>query len=78
MTVRRTVHLDGELLARARRLAPPRGLSHLVNEALTEKVQALERQQTELAMREGYAATDSEQAELDRDWDAASREDWPE
>ncbi len=78
MPVRTTVYVDEELLGRARRLVPPRHLNRLINEALAEKVEALERREVERAMKEGYVATDTERAELSRDWEAADLEGWPE
>ena len=78
MPVRTTIYLDERLLDRARRLLPPRHLSRVINQALTEKVQALERQRTEEAMREGYLAADAGRAELERDWEAVDAPAWPE
>ena len=77
MTVRTTVHLDDDLAARARRLAPRRRLNRLINEALAEKVAALEREELERAMREGYQAVDRERAELDSEWQVTETEEWP-
>jgi Arc/MetJ family transcription regulator len=77
MTVRTTIHLDDDLAARARRLAPRRKLNKLVSEALAEKVTALEREELERAMREGYQAVDRERAELDAEWRATEIEEWP-
>ena len=77
MAVRTTVHLDDALLARARRFVPPRGLNRFINEALAEKLDALEREQVEGAMREGYLATRDDRSELDADWQVVDIESWP-
>ena len=78
MAVRTTIHLDEELLARLRRIVPQRGLSQFINATLAEKVAALERQQVELAMREGYLATRRDRAALNEDWQVVDTEGWPE
>ncbi len=75
--VRTTVHLEQELVVRARRVVPPRGLNRFVNEALAEKLDLLEQQKTEKAMREGYLATRRDRAALARDWEVVDVEDWP-
>ena len=77
MAVRTTIHLDEELLARLRRIVPQRGLSQFINATLAEKVAALERQQVELAMREGYLATRRDRAALNEDWQVVDTEGWP-
>jgi predicted transcriptional regulator len=77
VSVRTTVYLDDELVRRLKRLLPPRRLNRLVNEALAEKVEALERAELEQAMKEGYLATERGRAELSRDWETVDREDWP-
>lgn len=42
MSVRTTVQIDEEVFDRLRRLVPPRGLSRFINEAVAEKVEAME------------------------------------
>ena len=76
MAVRTTVHLDDALLARARRFVPPRGLNRFINEALAEKLDALEREQVEGAMKEGYLATQGDRLELDANWHLVDVENW--
>ncbi|MGH2356154.1 MAG: hypothetical protein ACRDI2_13060 [Chloroflexota bacterium] len=78
MPVRTTVHLDERLVERLRHVAPPRGLNRFINDALVEKLDALERQRIEQAMREGYLATRRDRAELDADWQVVDTEGWPE
>ncbi len=78
MPVRTTIHLDESLLTRVRQLVPNRGLSRFINETLTEKLDALERQRIEDAMREGYIATREDRAALNQDWGALDTVDWPE
>jgi hypothetical protein len=68
MTVRTTIHLDEQLLARLRRAIPPRGLSRFINETLVEKIEVIERQQIEAAMKEGYLLTREDRATVDEDW----------
>ncbi|MBI3979235.1 MAG: hypothetical protein HY331_13715 [Chloroflexi bacterium] len=77
MGVRTTIQLDEELLARLRRLLPPRSLNRFINEAVAEKVAELERQRIEQAMKEGYLATQDERVEVDRDWQVVDVEGWP-
>jgi hypothetical protein len=78
MPVRTTVHLEEDLLVRVRQLVPTRGLSRFINETLAEKLDALEREQVEAAMREGYIATREERAALNQDWAVVDTESWPE
>ncbi len=75
--MRTTIHIEDDLLGRARRLVPGRGLSRLVNEALAEKLAALERRQIEAAMKEGYLATQEDRAVLNESWGAVDGEGWP-
>ena len=76
MAVRTTIHLDDALLARARRFVPPRGLNRFINEALAEKLDALEREQVEQSMKEGYLATRVDRSEIDADWHVVDTEGW--
>jgi hypothetical protein len=78
MPVRTTVHLEEDLLVRVRQLVPSRGLSRFINETLAEKLDALEREQVEAAMREGYIATREDRAALNQDWGILDTEGWPE
>ena len=78
MTIRTTVQIDDALMERARRLVPTRGFSQFVNEAVAARVDALEREQIEAAMREGYIATREDRLELSQDWEAVDNEGWPE
>ena len=64
-------------MARLRRVAPQRGLNRFINDALVEKLDALDRQRTEQAMKEGYLATRQHRAELNADWQVVDTEDWP-
>jgi hypothetical protein len=78
MPVRTTIHLDEDVLVRVRQLVPSRGLSRFVNDTLAEKLDTLEQQQTETAMREGYIATRADRAALNEDWAVLDTEGWPE
>jgi predicted transcriptional regulator len=80
MPVRTTVYLDDGLAERVRRLAPRRRMTRFINEAVELKVAALEREQLEREMREGYIATDSdeERAEIVADWAVLDADGWPE
>ena len=77
MSVRTTVQIDDELMARVRRLVPPRGFSQFVNEALAARAENLERERVETEMREGYLATRDDRQELNRDWGPIDGEGWP-
>lgn len=77
MRVRTTVHLDAEVVARLRRRVPRRSLSRFINEAVSERIQALERQEIEDAMIEGYRASGEDQREVDEDWAALEVARWP-
>ena len=72
-----TVHLDDAMVERLRRYVPPRGLNRFINQALAEKIDALERAQVEAAMREGYVSTRADREELATDWDVLDVEGWP-
>jgi hypothetical protein len=77
MPVRTTVHLEDEVFARVRQIVPPRGLSRFINETLAEKLDELERERIEQAMKEGYLATREDRAELNADWGIMDTEGWP-
>ncbi len=77
MAIRTTVHLDESLVARLRQIAPPRGLNRFINDAVAEKLDALDRQRTEQRMKEGYLATRQDRAQLNADWQVVDTEDWP-
>ncbi len=76
--MRTTIQVDEALAERLRRLIPARRFNRFVNEALTEKVAALERQRLEQELREGYLATRADRAELNADWGIVDVEGWPE
>ena len=78
VTIRTTIHLDEQLLARVRRAIPPRGLSRFISETLAEKIEVIERQQIEAAMKEGYLLTRQDRAAMDEDWQGVDAEGWPE
>jgi len=77
MTKKTTIYLDEPLLTRIRRFVPPRGLSKLINELLSERVTQLEEAEIEAQMREGYLATRQERQELNDDWQVVDIEGWP-
>jgi hypothetical protein len=78
MAVRTTIRLDERVLDRLRPFVRPRGLSRFINEAMAEKLAALERERLEAEMREGYIATREDRAELNVDWSVVDFEAWPE
>jgi hypothetical protein len=57
---------------------PRRGLSRFVNEAISEKIEALEQQEIEAEMVEGYKASMENQRDIDEDWRALEIDQWPE
>jgi predicted transcriptional regulator len=75
--VRTTIYLDDKIRERLQHLVPARKLNRFINEAVADKVAALEQQQLEQAMREGYLATCQDREALNRDWDAVDTLDWP-
>lgn len=77
MAVRTTIQLDDALAARVRSLVPPRRLNRFINEALSEKVEALERERIEAAMKEGYLSVRQNRAELNMEWAVLDTEGWP-
>ena len=77
MAVRTTVQIDEALMARVRPLIPARGFSKFVNEALAGRVDAIEREQLEREMIEGYIATRDDRDALNLDWQAMDGEGWP-
>lgn len=77
-----TVQLNDDLSERLQRLTPGQGLDSLVNQAVAEKVAALEsrrvaHEQVKREMQEGYIATAAERDELARDWEVVDLEGWP-
>jgi hypothetical protein len=77
MSVRITVQIDETLIACVRRLVPDRGISEVVNDALAARVDAIEREQLQRDMIEGYVATRDDRDALNRDWQAVDGEGWP-
>ena len=78
MAVRTTIHLQADLAAKLHELVPGRGLNRFINEAVAEKVAAIERQRIEELMKEGYLATCERDLEIAADWEAVDLEGWPE
>ena len=77
MSVRTTVQIDDDLMARVRQIVPPRGFNQFVNEALAARAEAIERDRLEREMIEGYIATRVDREELSRDWEVVDGESWP-
>jgi Arc/MetJ family transcription regulator len=77
VAARTTVQIDEALMARVRRLVPPRGFSRFVNEALAARAESLERERLEAEMREGYRATRDDRQALNADWGTVDGENWP-
>ncbi|MBP6440507.1 MAG: hypothetical protein KA259_02780 [Caldilineaceae bacterium] len=77
MTLRTTIYLDDAIVTKIRRYVPKRGLSHLVNEMLQQKVAELEQAEVEAQMREGYLVSRQDRAELNADWQNVDGEGWP-
>jgi hypothetical protein len=77
MTTRLTVQLDPELVQRVRPYAGPRGLNRFINDAVAEKLAALERARLNEEMKEGYLAEAREQDDLIEDWNGLDVEGWP-
>jgi predicted transcriptional regulator len=77
MAGRTTIQLDPDLAARLRDIVPSRGINRFINQAVAEKLGALERERLEAELREGYEAAERLQAEISSDWDSVGLEDWP-
>lgn len=77
MSVRTTVQIDDALMGRVRKLVPPRGFSRFVNEALLARTDAIEREQLDRELIEGYIATRADREELAQDWQIVDGESWP-
>lgn len=77
MTLRTTVYLDEGLAERVRHFIPQRGLSHLINDLLKQKVVELEQAETERQMREGYLAVREDRKALNEEWQRLDGEGWP-
>jgi len=73
--MRTTIYLDHDLNDRVRRRISGRGLNRFITQAVIEKLEALERSELELAMREGYIAAAS--ADESGDWEVVDLENWP-
>lgn len=76
--MRTTIDIDEAVHARLQRIVPRRGLNRFINEAVAEKVDAIERRQLEQAMKEGYLTTRAERAALNDDWAVLDTAGWPE
>mgnify|MGYP001305637026 CR=1 FL=1 len=76
--MRTTIDLDDDLKARLSQVLPNRGFNRFVNEAVAEKLDAMERAQLALEMKEGYLATRQDRDELNEDWSVVDVESWPE
>ena len=76
--MRTTIQVDEALAERVRRLVPIRRFNRFVNEALAEKVAALEQRELEQELREGYLATREDRVQLNADWHVVDVESWPE
>lgn len=76
--MRTTIDLDENVNRRLRRRVSQRGLNRFINEAVAEKVQSLEREELQVALKEGYIARAAETDSLDEEWQTASLENWPE
>lgn len=77
MPARTTVQLDPGLAQRLRGVVPSRGLNRFINQAVSEKLAAIERDKLEAEMREGYQAAERDQKEVAADWEPLSIEGWP-
>jgi len=53
-------------------------MNRFINDAVAEKVEAIERQRIEDEMREGYLATNDDRDQLAADWEVVDLENWPE
>jgi hypothetical protein len=51
--------------------------SAFVVEAVSEKLKALEQEQLRQLLVEGYQARQADDAELNREWEGATLEEWP-
>ncbi len=78
MSIRTTIHFDEELYAKLKQLTAPRRMSEFINKTLWEKIQQLEKQDIETAMKEGYLATKKDRAILNQEWQSVDTEGWPE
>ncbi len=74
--VRTTIYLDERVRERLQQLIGPPKITHFINEAVADKIAALEQQQLEQAMKEGDLATAEERAALNCDWEAVDVPDW--
>jgi hypothetical protein len=72
-----TIQLDDGLAAKLHALVPSRGLNLFVNQAVAEKVAAIEQQRVARAIKGGYLATRSDRDQLNRDWAVVDVEAWP-
>jgi hypothetical protein len=77
MATRLTVQLDPDLARRVRPYAGPRGLNRFINQAVAEKLAALERARIEEEMKAGYLAEAVEQQDVIAHWEAVDVEEWP-
>lgn len=76
MSIRTTIHLDEVLYTRLKRRASSRKMSQFINQAVAEKLYALEQAELKTAMKEGYLSTQKDRHQLNQDWEAIDAEGW--
>lgn len=77
MTLRTTIYLNDDVVARVRRYVPQRGLSQLINDLLRQKAAEFEQAESEAQMREGYLAARDDRVVLNEDWQRIDDKGWP-
>jgi hypothetical protein len=78
MSTRTTIQIDESVAQQLRARVPARGQSRFINQAIAEKLAAIERAEREAAMVEGYKSRHAERDDVERDWDLLEVEGWPE
>lgn len=75
-TVKVTLTLPQTLMREMREVAPPRGLSKLVAEAIEAYLEAKKKKELEQRLIAGYKATAAEMLAFTKEWEAADFADW--
>jgi hypothetical protein len=77
MATRTTVQIADDLHQRLVRAVEPRGINRFVNQAIAARLDAIEREQLEAALRDGYIASARGGGDVARDWESVDLEGWP-
>lgn len=71
-----TLTLSNELMREMREIAPPRGLSKMVNEAIEAYLELKRKKKLEEELKAGYLATNKQSLQIAEEWFPTGATDW--